>query len=635
MSSTSSTEPVFRLVFDGMSLTLLAPDGSGPRARADLAAPDMGAQLARLASVAAKAPRGVIAVLPEAEIWRDAVRLNARTPGARHAEALAVAEEATGCGPDALDLMIGSRAPDGTFPVAAIRRASVIDALVFLDRSGIKAAYLTAGGEFPGFDTPPLFRVGGRDWPAEARALASRVTGVLASLPKAGTLATSLAAFMARGVGRIRTITLPRALPGSVASSFTRGAESLRTISKPKALAASGIAGALLLAALLPSGDAPAPDTTTVSAPTPATVAQDVIFPVAATPEPIPEAAPVEAAPAVVITPALAPRARPADLPTPAPEDVEAAHYPLPPAFRPTGRTDPRPVTIASRTTPVVSSALAASRPAGLTLAETPTARARASLAVDVAVDTIASVNPTAQAGVEAAAADVSAPVRDASPIAVAEIATPATAPSAAPVSGSRPLPRAVASTPDDLARTVSAALETVVTPEPAAAETEAPVTTASLPATPPEPRRIAAPAKASPAPIAVRAAVLAASAVPPAKAVAAPAPVVKPTPVVVARAAPAAVAKPTPKPAPVAKAAPAPSNRATSESVGLSRNSLSLLGVFGTSKDRYALLRMPNGSVKKVGAGDQIQGVRVAAVSGDAVRLTQGQRDTVLRMPD
>jgi type IV pilus biogenesis protein PilP len=81
---------------------------------------------------------------------------------------------------------------------------------------------------------------------------------------------------------------------------------------------------------------------------------------------------------------------------------------------------------------------------------------------------------------------------------------------------------------------------------------------------------------------------------------------------------------------------APAPSsNRAASERTGLSRNDVSLLGVFGSSKDRYALLRLPNGSVKRVGAGDSLQGVRVAAISSDAVRLTQGQRDTVLRMPD
>lgn len=570
MSSTSSTKPVHRLVFDGMTLTLFAPDGRRPLVRADLAAPDMARQVAEFAA-AAEGSQGLVAVLPEVEIWRGSVRLASRTPWGRRAEALAEAEAAMGVGGDALDLIIGPRAPDGTTPVAAIRRQSVIDTLVFLDRNGLRATALTGAGDFPGFAAAPLFRIGGRDWPAGA------------------------VAFVSNRARRLPPLTRPRALAASAAA-----------------------AALLLLGVLVSGGDDPAPPPVAAAPDVP-----EVIFPVADARE----AAPAETAPAVLMIPA-APRARPADLPSPAPmtDRIDAALVPLPPALRPDGPADTRPVTIASRTTPVVPSARMAARPTDLTLAETPTARARG--AAPVSDPPIAAEDPAGTVSAE------SGPLRRAEPPQVSE---PAVAKVSAPVplaAGTRPKPRSTSVTPEALAETVRAALETAVAPE----ETEAPLATARmLPAAPPEPRRIvaAAPKPASSEPIAVRAAVLAASVAPPVKAVAAP--VAKPAPVAVAKPAPVAVAKAAPvaKPAPIAqKAAPA-SNRAASERIGLSRSNLSLLGVFGSSNDRYALLRLPNGSVKRVGAGDSFQGVQVAAVSGDAVRLTQGQRDTVLRMPD
>ncbi len=167
MSSTSYTKPVHRLVFDGMTLALFAPGDVHPVARADLAAPDMSRQVADLAALA-KASPGLTVVLPEAEVWRGTVRLGSRTPWGRRAEALAEAEALSGIPRDALDLVVGTKAADGTSPVAAIRRQSVIDTLVFLDRTGLRATALTGAGDFPGFLVPPLFRIGGRDWPAEA-----------------------------------------------------------------------------------------------------------------------------------------------------------------------------------------------------------------------------------------------------------------------------------------------------------------------------------------------------------------------------------------------------------------------------------------------------------------------------------
>lgn len=73
----------------------------------------------------------------------------------------------------------------------------------------------------------------------------------------------------------------------------------------------------------------------------------------------------------------------------------------------------------------------------------------------------------------------------------------------------------------------------------------------------------------------------------------------------------------------------------AATQKVGLSRNSVSLIGVFGGEDGRHALLRLPNGSVQRVSAGDSVQGVQVAAVGTDSVRLSGRGRDTLLLLPD
>ena len=61
----------------------------------------------------------------------------------------------------------------------------------------------------------------------------------------------------------------------------------------------------------------------------------------------------------------------------------------------------------------------------------------------------------------------------------------------------------------------------------------------------------------------------------------------------------------------------------------------MALIGVFGASGDRHALLRLPTGAVKRVRPGDQVQGVQVAAVGSDSVRLRSGNREAVLTMPE
>ena len=65
-------------------------------------------------------------------------------------------------------------------------------------------------------------------------------------------------------------------------------------------------------------------------------------------------------------------------------------------------------------------------------------------------------------------------------------------------------------------------------------------------------------------------------------------------------------------------------------ERIGLSGN-VSLVGVFAGADGRHALVRLPNGNVEKVSAGDRVQGMQVAAINADSVRVTGRGRDTLL----
>jgi type IV pilus biogenesis protein PilP len=59
------------------------------------------------------------------------------------------------------------------------------------------------------------------------------------------------------------------------------------------------------------------------------------------------------------------------------------------------------------------------------------------------------------------------------------------------------------------------------------------------------------------------------------------------------------------------------------------------LVGIFGSSGERRALVQLPNGKVKQVRAGDSIQGVQVSAIGSDGVRLQGAGRDAVLRVAE
>lgn len=61
----------------------------------------------------------------------------------------------------------------------------------------------------------------------------------------------------------------------------------------------------------------------------------------------------------------------------------------------------------------------------------------------------------------------------------------------------------------------------------------------------------------------------------------------------------------------------------------------LTLVGVFGTSSQRHALVLLPGGTVQRVRPGETVNGVEIAAVGDDSVRVRINGRDGVLRLPD
>ena len=73
---------------------------------------------------------------------------------------------------------------------------------------------------------------------------------------------------------------------------------------------------------------------------------------------------------------------------------------------------------------------------------------------------------------------------------------------------------------------------------------------------------------------------------------------------------------------------------RAATDNNAIALGKVALVGVFGTSSKRRALVRMPNGRFKKVAIGDRVDGGRVAAIDGNSLRYTKGGRTVTLQMP-
>ena len=61
----------------------------------------------------------------------------------------------------------------------------------------------------------------------------------------------------------------------------------------------------------------------------------------------------------------------------------------------------------------------------------------------------------------------------------------------------------------------------------------------------------------------------------------------------------------------------------------------INLIGVYGTSSQRYALVRNPNGRYVKVSVGDRLDGGRVAAITASELRYEKRGRMVILALPN
>ncbi len=78
----------------------------------------------------------------------------------------------------------------------------------------------------------------------------------------------------------------------------------------------------------------------------------------------------------------------------------------------------------------------------------------------------------------------------------------------------------------------------------------------------------------------------------------------------------------------------PAAVARQATEKNALRLSRVSLIGVYGTSNQRRALVRLPSGKYVKVKVGDRIDGGRVAAIGQSDLRYQKSGRTVTLKMP-
>lgn len=73
---------------------------------------------------------------------------------------------------------------------------------------------------------------------------------------------------------------------------------------------------------------------------------------------------------------------------------------------------------------------------------------------------------------------------------------------------------------------------------------------------------------------------------------------------------------------------------RAATQSNAIALNKVNLIGVFGSDGARRALVRLPNGRMKRVKVGDRIDGGRVAAIGRSQLSYVKGGRTIQLAVP-
>lgn len=96
--------------------------------------------------------------------------------------------------------------------------------------------------------------------------------------------------------------------------------------------------------------------------------------------------------------------------------------------------------------------------------------------------------------------------------------------------------------------------------------------------------------------------------------------------------------AAPQEEPEPDDKAPSLPTNASVAKQAttkdALNTKKMALLAVFGTASNRFAMVRQPNGAVKKVRVGDRIDGGNIAAITENSVQYQKGGRMVTLALP-
>ena len=525
----------------------------------------------------------------------------------------------SGFPPDALKTVVGQPSTQGVVHAAAVRRSTLSEVRALLASVGLRPTAIVGGGTFDGFPAPP--RLCGR-WAPPPVGRRRAVVG-------AGGIAFAAIALMVMALRPDATPVVPAALPAPA------------------------------IVAVAPEAAAPA-----LLPPAVETAAAPVVAPVRVAwvgrPKPRPAALSLPAE--VTGQPIATLGTRSVDLVFVEKQDRPVAELRLAQISNPRGPlTDVavplhRPETRTAKATTLDAAALGvvpdilrpAHRPGAVPAKAASSAKAAAPVPAAATSASLAGPRPMARPGAtpeaRQAARPAAEPVRVASlgnqindAVIAAAVLSPVARPASFQTATPAPAPKAAAK-PATVAVRPVAAKPKVVAPAPkvAAAPVAVPVV---KPVAKPAPQRVVT---VAPKPTAQRVAT------------AEPVRVVQQSPLRVVRVEekrPASTTQsrvtiaPPPKaaaPVRVAAAAPAPTPtvRRQSTSAGFfgnrsARKNLTLVGIFGGSDGRHALIQMPNGKIQKVAAGDRVQGVQIAAIETNSVRISDGRRESLLLMPD
>ena len=94
-------------------------------------------------------------VLPESEVWRGRLDLAGRGRAERRASARSIVAGRLGAAPDDVALVLGARDAGGSFPVAGVRRSTLLETRALLAAVGLRPSAIVGAGLFPGFVTAP------------------------------------------------------------------------------------------------------------------------------------------------------------------------------------------------------------------------------------------------------------------------------------------------------------------------------------------------------------------------------------------------------------------------------------------------------------------------------------------------